>query len=36
MNFACSSFSWETNDKKHLLGRTYECFKKYLKYLYYN
>lgn len=26
MNFACSSFSWETNDKKHLLGRTYDQF----------
>lgn len=26
MDFACSSFSWETEDKKHLLGRTYDQF----------
>lgn len=26
MNFGCSSFSWETKDGKHLLGRTYDQF----------
>ncbi|MGX4598100.1 linear amide C-N hydrolase [Faecalimicrobium sp. JNUCC 81] len=26
MKFACSSFSWETKDNKHLLGRTYDQF----------
>lgn len=26
MKFGCSSFSWETEDKKHLLGRTYDQF----------
>ena len=26
MNFGCSSFSWETADGKHLLGRTYDQF----------
>ena len=26
MEFACSSFSWETKDNKHLLGRTYDQF----------
>ncbi|KEH84611.1 linear amide C-N hydrolase [Clostridium novyi] len=26
MNFACSSFSWSTEDNKHLLGRTYDQF----------
>ena len=26
MKFACSSFSWHTNDNKHLLGRTYDFF----------
>jgi choloylglycine hydrolase len=26
MNFGCSSFSWETEDEKHLLGRTYDQF----------
>lgn len=26
MKFACSSFSWETEDNKHLLGRTYDQF----------
>lgn len=26
MNIGCSSFSWETLDKKHLLGRTYDQF----------
>lgn len=24
MKFGCSSFTWETNDNKHLLGRTYD------------
>lgn len=26
MTAGCSSFSWETEDKKHLLGRTYDQF----------
>lgn len=26
MNFGCSSFSWDTEDGKHLLGRTYDQF----------
>lgn len=26
MEFACSSFSWETKDGRHLLGRTYDQF----------
>ena len=26
MNFSCSSFSWETKDGKHLLGRTYDDY----------
>lgn len=26
MNFGCSSFSWETKDGLHLLGRTYDQF----------
>ena len=26
MNFGCSSFSWETKDGRHLLGRTYDQF----------
>lgn len=26
MNFKCSSFTWSTNDNKHLLGRTYDQF----------
>lgn len=26
MNFGCSSFSWETADGRHLLGRTYDRF----------
>lgn len=26
MNFGCSSFSWNTEDGKHLLGRTYDQF----------
>lgn len=26
MEFACSSFSWETKDRRHLLGRTYDQF----------
>lgn len=26
MEFGCSSFSWETENKKHLLGRTYDQF----------
>ncbi len=26
MNFGCSSFSWDTKDGKHLLGRTYDQF----------
>ncbi len=26
MNFGCSSFSWETEDGRHLLGRTYDQF----------
>ena len=26
MNFGCSSFSWETRDGRHLLGRTYDQF----------
>lgn len=26
MNFACSSFSWQTTDGLHLLGRTYDQF----------
>lgn len=26
MNFGCSSFSWETRDGQHLLGRTYDQF----------
>lgn len=26
MESGCSSFSWETQDKKHLLGRTYDQF----------
>jgi len=26
MNFGCSSFSWETLDHRHLLGRTYDQF----------
>ena len=26
MNFGCSSFSWETADGRHLLGRTYDQF----------
>ena len=26
MNFGCSSFSWETMDGRHLLGRTYDQF----------
>ena len=26
MNFGCSSFSWETQDHRHLLGRTYDQF----------
>lgn len=25
-DFSCSSFSWETEDNKHLLGRTYDQF----------
>ena len=26
MNVGCSSFSWETADGRHLLGRTYDQF----------
>lgn len=26
MDFSCSSFSWETEDGKHLLGRTYDDY----------
>lgn len=26
MNFGCSSFTWETEDGQHLLGRTYDRF----------
>ena len=26
MNIGCSSFSWQTIDGKHLLGRTYDYF----------
>ena len=26
MDFGCSSFSWETKDGRHLLGRTYDQF----------
>ena len=26
MNFGCSSFSWQTKDGRHLLGRTYDQF----------
>lgn len=26
MDFGCSSFSWETKDGSHLLGRTYDQF----------
>ena len=26
MNFGCSSFSWKTEDGRHLLGRTYDQF----------
>ena len=26
MKFACSSFSWQTKDGLHLLGRTYDQF----------
>ena len=26
MDFGCSSFSWETKDGLHLLGRTYDQF----------
>ncbi len=26
MTFGCSSFTWETEDGNHLLGRTYDQF----------
>ena len=26
MEFGCTSFSWETRDGRHLLGRTYDQF----------
>lgn len=26
MGFGCTSFSWETKDGRHLLGRTYDQF----------